>query len=62
MGRAVNVIGSPSQMGFDEGEIVMLTGRTGSPVMITGVLDTGLLDVQGSEEVRMQATSSPDAG
>jgi hypothetical protein len=61
-GVAVKVTGLPTQNGFAEGEIVMLTGRRGLTDTGYWMLDAGLLDVQVSEEVSMQDTKSPVSG
>ena len=62
VGVAVNVTELPGQNGFAEGEIVMLTGRSGLTDTGYWMLDAGLPDVQGSDEVSVQNTKSPFSG
>ena len=54
----MKVTGLPMQNGFAEGEIVMLTGRSGLTDTGYWMLDAGLFDVQVSEEVNVQVTIS----
>ena len=62
VGIAVKVTGLPTQNGFAEGEIVMLTGRSGLTDTGYWMLDAGLFKVQVSEEVSIQDTKSPFSG
>ena len=52
----------PMQKGFEEAEIVTLTGNKGFTTICCWILDAGLLDVQTSEEVSIHQTRSPFAG
>ena len=58
----MNVIGLPTQKGFAEAEIVMLTGRSGLTDTGYWMLDAGLFVVQVSEEVNVHETRSPFSG
>ena len=62
MGDAVYVTAMPEQTGLLDAVIVMLTGRLGLTDTGYWILDAGLLEVQSSEEVRVQLTRSPFAG
>ena len=62
MGFAVNVTGLPWQEGFADATIVTLTGKMLLTTIGIWMLDAGLPDVQGSEEVSIQDTRSPFAG
>jgi hypothetical protein len=62
VGVAVNVTELPGQKGFAEGEIVMLTGRSGLTDTGYWMLDAGLFVVQFSEEVSIQEIKSPFSG
>ena len=61
-GVAVNVTEVPAQTGFAEAEIVTETTRLLLITIITGLLVTGLLTVQISEDDSSQMTTSPFAG
>ena len=58
----MNMTDVPGQNGFGFATIETPAGSPGVPVMVTGLLDAGLPDVQGSEEVRVQVTISPLTG
>jgi len=61
-GLAVNVTVDPRHTGFTSGLMVMLTGRFGLTDTGYWMLDTGLLDVQVSDDVKTQFTRSPFTG
>ena len=44
----------PAQTGFEEAEIVMLTGRILFTVIVIGAPEAGFPEVHGSEEVNTQ--------
>jgi hypothetical protein len=46
------------QNGLEDGEIVILTGSNGFTVIVTILPEAGLPEVQISEEVRIQVTTS----
>jgi len=58
---AVNVTELPRQNGLAEGEIDILTGKSGLTV-IGYWIDAGLFVVQVSEELTVQETRSPFKG
>jgi hypothetical protein len=62
-GTAVNVTRSPAQTGFADGEITILTGKTGFTVMDIGLEVAGLPDAHGDAlEVSSQVIRSLFAG
>jgi hypothetical protein len=62
VGKAVKVTELPTQNGFADGDIVMLTGNNGLTVTGYWILVTGFVIVQGSEDVNTQDTRSPSLG
>ena len=58
VGAAEMVTDVPVQTGLADADTVMLTGKFGITVICCWMLVAGLLDVQGSEEVRIQMTIS----
>jgi hypothetical protein len=62
IGVAVQLTGEPGQNGFGEAVIEIPAGSPTVPIIDTGLLDAGLLDVQSSEDVSVQVTTSPETG
>lgn len=58
----MNVTRLPTQKGFAEGDIVMLTGSNGLTDTRCWMLDAGLFIAQVSEDVNTQETRSPSLG
>ena len=61
-GVAVQVTDEPGQKGLGTAVMDTPAGTPRVPVIVTVLLVAGLLDVQSSEELRVQVTISPEAG
>ena len=62
MAVAEKVTDDPGQKGLDEETMEIPAGRFGLTIIRSWMLDVGLPDVQGSDEVSRQDTRSPFAG
>ena len=62
IGMAVKVTDDPGQKGLLDADILTPAGRLLFCIIVILMLDAGLLDVQGSDDVRIQLTWSPFAG
>jgi hypothetical protein len=62
VGVAEKVTDAPGQKGLDDAAMVTPAGNPVFSIIRTWMLDAGLPDVQGSEDVSMQETWSPFIG